>query len=57
MTKKTKKSLPKGFKCLKCGAEHQFHAYVYAHWNDFLVFTCPECKHEHRVFRGKVSEL
>jgi|GEM_PF-2581419 len=32
--------LPRGFVC-RCGTRHNFHPWVYAHWEERLVFTCP----------------
>jgi hypothetical protein len=31
-----------GFIC-ECGEKIKFPAYVYAHWRDELLFTCPAC--------------
>ncbi len=41
------------FKCTKCGAEHAFTAYVYAHWNEVLTHTCT-CGAKHDIQRGNV---
>lgn len=57
MNKKTialttgKSTLPKSYKCA-CGIEHEFSAYVYAHWREHLVSTCPACHAVHHIFMG-----
>ncbi len=48
-----KKSLPKGFIC-RCGERHEFHVYVYAHWDIVLTFDCPGCG-QWEIFKGKVQ--
>ncbi len=52
MGKKEERS--NGFTC-KCGEYHKYPAYVHAHWNLRLNFTCPECDRKFKVFQGKVS--
>lgn len=47
----TKPNLPKGFTCTQCGKEHEFDAYVYAHWDTLLGHTC-DCGAEHGILRG-----
>lgn len=44
-------STPAGFKC-KCGKYHKFTAYVMAHWNVRLDFTCEKCGRKLYVLRG-----
>lgn len=50
----SKKELPTGFKC-KCGTEHRYGVYVYAHWGTPLLFKCPGegCGREWEVLRGR----
>lgn len=43
--------LPKSYTC-KCGAEHTYPAYVFAHWNEILTHTCEKCGAKHDVLRG-----
>lgn len=45
-------SLADGFTC-KCGEKHKYPAYVYAHWETRLVFTCPKCQRKYTVRQGK----
>lgn len=47
--------LVKGFTC-ECGTWHAFPSYVFAHWDDRLTHTCPECKAVHDVRRGVVKK-
>lgn len=49
--------LPRGFKCQGCGRKERFPAYVYAHWDIGLLWTCPDCETTHRVQRGHVMYL
>ena len=42
--------LPKGFTC-DCGREERYPAYVYAHWNTALTYTC-DCGQKWSLFRG-----
>lgn len=44
-------ALPHSFKC-ECGIEHEFNAYVYAHWRERLVSTCPNCHAVHHIRMG-----
>ena len=46
----------KSFTC-KCGREHKFPPYVFAHWDEALTFTCPNegCGRQARIKNGKVS--
>lgn len=46
------RSLPAGFVC-DCGERHLYPTYVFAHWHDKLDFTCPKCKTQYEVFRGR----
>lgn len=54
MTKSTK---PKGFTCKGCGTEHVFPLYVYAHWNESLLFTCPKCSLQYNVRAGVAAAV
>lgn len=44
-------ALPKSYKCL-CGVEHEFSSYVYAHWRERIVSTCPNCHAVHHIYMG-----
>ena len=37
--------------CTKCGKEHAFPAYVYAHWDMEVIHTC-DCGAKHVLLRG-----
>lgn len=50
---RTKKTLPKGFKC-QCGLFHEYDVYVYAHWDIRLTHTCA-CGRVHEVLQGKAT--
>ncbi len=43
--------MKEGFKC-KCGEQHNFTPYVYAHWTEMLVFTCPKCDRKSHIRNG-----
>lgn len=47
--------LPKGVHCA-CGLFSRYPAYVYAHWDIVLVFTCPHCKREYEIIGGTATE-
>ncbi len=47
-------SMKKGFTC-NCGKFNAFTGYVFAHWNELLVFTC-SCGTEYNVFSGVAYE-
>ena len=49
-----KKTLAKGFTC-KCGKYHAFSVYVYAHWQETLIYTCPKCGERYEVCEGIAS--
>lgn len=49
-----RKELPTGFKCT-CGTAQLYHAYVYAHWQEPLLFTCPYCRSQWEVLRGRAK--
>jgi hypothetical protein len=40
-----------------CGVLNEFSAWVYAHWDERLVFSCPQCGKKFSVCRGVVSEV
>lgn len=48
--------LPKGYMCV-CGKEHEFSAYVYAHWNDKLVHTCDGCGSKNALECGDFTHI
>ena len=35
--------------------KHEFPAYVFAHWNYDLVYTCT-CGKKHKILKGVVTE-
>lgn len=43
--------LPKGFVC-RCGKQHRFSLWVYAHFDEQLEFTCPDCGCKFNVWQG-----
>lgn len=43
--------IPNGFIC-NCGLNINYPLYVYAHWNNEIFFTCPECKRIYQINRG-----
>ena len=45
----------KGFTC-ECGVRENYPAYVFAHWDNDLIFTCG-CKRKYSVLRGIVVWL
>lgn len=49
-----KKADPKGFTC-ECGKFHEFGVWVFAHWYEDLVHTCPECGAKHDILKGKAT--
>ena len=46
-----KKEAPKSFVCSRCGKEHAFALYVFAHWNHELEHKC-DCGARHSIQRG-----
>jgi hypothetical protein len=38
-----------------CGHVEVYPAYVFAHWNETLDFTCPNCKAKWSILRGKAE--
>lgn len=48
---KENKKVKKGFTC-KCGRYEEFGLYVAAHWDEQLIFTCPDCEKRYKVLRG-----
>jgi transcription elongation factor Elf1 len=49
--------LPTGFKCTQCGEEHIFPSYVFAHWDEHLTHTCPNCGARHSVYQGEADAI
>ena len=51
-----KKALPEGMTCEACGRFDKYPAYVYAHWDIPLTFTCPTegCGKKYVVWQGNV---
>lgn len=43
--------LIRGFEC-ECGEYHAYPAYVFAHYDFDLAFTCPKCGAEYSVLSG-----
>lgn len=54
MSESAKPKLAEGFKCKKCGKEHRYPAYVYAHWDISLTHDC-ECGAQHEIRRGQAT--
>ena len=46
----------KSFICTRCGKEHEFALYVFAHWNDELEHKC-DCGARHAIRKGKSWSL
>ena len=46
-----KKEATKSFVCSRCGKEHAFALYVFAHWNHELEHKC-DCGARHSIQRG-----
>ncbi len=49
--------MPQGFECSTCHDYHKFPGYVYAHWDEELIFSCPNpyCGERHVVIRGTAT--
>ena len=47
--------MKKGFKC-KCGEYHEFTPYVFAHWRDEIIYTCPKCGTKYSIIAGTAEE-
>lgn len=45
-------ALPKGFTCV-CGEYHKFPVYVFAHWQERLIYTCKKCGACYGVLGGR----
>lgn len=43
--------LHSGFDC-KCGDKVIYPPWVYAHWDEALVYTCPKCGARYALRRG-----
>ena len=46
---------PTGYRC-RCGAEHSFPAYAYAHWDEALGHGCDRCGRANVLLEGKVLD-
>ena len=44
--------LPKGFTC-ECGRYHEFDMYYFAHFDEVMIYTCPDCEQKYNLLRGK----
>lgn len=44
-----------GVRC-ECGTYTKFTAYVYAHWDIPMTFTCPKCRQRYIVLNGCVEK-
>jgi Zn finger protein HypA/HybF involved in hydrogenase expression len=53
---KTKNKAERSFEC-KCKRRYVFPAYVHAHWNEVLIFTCPTCGTKYKTRRGRAVEI
>ena len=45
----------KSVTCTSCGKEHIFAMYVFAHWDEELIYKC-KCGTKHAIKRGKIYE-
>ena len=45
--------LTKSYDCKKCGEEHAFGSWVYAHWDENVNHVCLSCGTEHVILRGE----
>ena len=50
------KKVPAGHICT-CGETHRWSPYIYAHYRQLIVFTCPMCGKEIEIKNGEISEL
>ena len=50
------KPLPKGIDC-ECGEHSAFSVWVYAHWDEDLIFTCDKCKKKYALKRGVATPM
>ena len=48
------KKLPTGFTC-ECGENHEFPAYVFAHYDIPLIHMCHDCGRKHYILSGKAT--
>jgi hypothetical protein len=49
------KNEPIGNEC-DCGTIHKWPLYVFAHFDEELCFTCPECNRQCTILSGDVYE-
>lgn len=49
----SRSEIPRSYKCPKCGKDHTFPAYVYAHFDESIVHTC-ECGEKNEIIKGKL---
>jgi predicted nucleic acid-binding Zn-ribbon protein len=47
--------MKKGYTC-KCGHQHRFTLWVFAHYDETLIHFCPDCGRENTFKKGKVIE-
>ena len=47
----SERELLKGFMC-KCGKYHEYTAYYFAHYDEIMIFTCPDCGEQYSLLRG-----
>ena len=50
------RELLKGFTC-ECGKYHKYGMYYYAHYDEAMIFTCPDCGTQYRLLKGKAEEI
>jgi len=43
--------------CPYCKAERRFDPWVFAHWNERLVTTCPQCGKQYAACRGITMKM
>ena len=48
-----KEKLTEGMTC-ECGKYEKYPAYIYAHWDDPVIYTC-ECGIAYVIFRGRAT--
>ena len=48
--------LPRGYTCIKCGHYEKYPSYVYAHWREYLIYTC-KCGKKYKLVCGHASPV
>lgn len=47
----TNDAMPSSYTCAACKKQHDYPAYVFAHWNESITHTC-DCGAKSRILRG-----